>query len=68
MTARTLQTPSAEVVEARWQQSLALFELWTQIWAEQPSIADRSGVCVQELMSTIETVQRRYADVWSAQP
>jgi hypothetical protein len=66
MTSHTQQTPSAEVVEARWQQSLALFELWTQLWAEQPSIAERAGVRVQELMSTIETVQRRYADVWSA--
>jgi hypothetical protein len=59
--------PAAEVLEARWQQSLALFELWTRIWAEQPSIAARSGLRVQELMSNIETVQRRYADVWSTE-
>ncbi len=57
--------PSAELIEARWQQSLALFELWTRIWAEQPEIALRAGPRVEELMMPIDAVQRRYAARWN---
>ena len=58
-------TPSAEVLEERWQQHLAQFELWTQIWAENPDIAKRSGARVEELMMPIDAVRQRYAKSWS---
>jgi hypothetical protein len=60
------QAPSPDEVQARWQRSLALFELWARIWAEQPDIARRSGQRVEELMMPIDAVWARYIQWWSA--
>ena len=60
-----IPTPTADQIEQRWQQSLAQFELWTQIWAENPDIAKRSGARVEELMMPIDAVRQRYAKSWS---
>lgn len=61
MQAHGYTPPTPEQIEARWQQSLALFELWTGIWAEQPELARRVGRRVEELMMPIDAVQARYA-------
>jgi hypothetical protein len=58
------QIPSAEVLEMRWQQVLSQFELWTQIWAENPELAKKSGTRVEELMMPLDAVQQRYAQSW----
>lgn len=55
---------SPEVIEERWLQSLALFELWTGIWADNPDIARRAGTRVEELMLPLEAVQKRYLAGW----
>lgn len=57
-------SPTAEVVSERWLQSLAQFELWTQIWLENPEITKRAGVRVEELMMPLKEVQDRYANGW----
>lgn len=53
--------PTAEVLAARWQQSLSMFEMWTQIWRENPKILACSTRKVQDLMMTLEQVQQRHA-------
>ena len=58
--------PSAELIEARWQQSQALYELCTRVWAERPELARRAGRRVEELMMPLDAVQARYAKEWSA--
>jgi hypothetical protein len=61
------QTPDvqkAQMLEERWQQILAQFELWTQIWAANPELVKRSGSRVEELMMPIEAVRQRYAEQW----
>jgi hypothetical protein len=56
--------PSAEEIDTRWQQSLAQFELWTQIWKDSPELVKQAGQRVQELMMPIADVQRIYAQKW----
>ena len=53
--------PAAEVLQERWLNILAQFELWTQIWAANPELAKQAGSRVEELMMPIEAVQARYA-------
>ena len=53
--------PSAEVIQERWLNILAQFELWTQIWAANPELAIQAGTRVEELMMPIDAVQARYA-------
>jgi hypothetical protein len=59
-----IPVPSAEELDRRWQQSLAQFELWTQIWKDNPQLAMQAGQRVQELMMPIAEVQRIYAQKW----
>jgi hypothetical protein len=59
-----IPVPSAEELDQRWQQSLAQFELWTQIWKDNPQLAAQAGQRVQELMMPIAEVQRLYAQKW----
>jgi hypothetical protein len=59
-----IPVPSAEEIDQRWQQSLAQFELWTQIWKDNPQLAAQAGQRVQELMMPIAEVQRIYAQKW----
>jgi hypothetical protein len=58
-----IPVPSAEEVEQRWQQSLAQFELWTQIWVKNPELAKRAGTRVEELMMPLEAVRERYTHI-----
>lgn len=53
--------PAAEVLQERWLNILAQFELWTQIWAANPELAKQAGTRVEELMMPIAAVQARYA-------
>ena len=62
--AATFQTPTAAIVNERWINSLAQFELWTSIWSDNPQLAKNAGVRVEELMMPIEAVQHRYAKNW----
>jgi hypothetical protein len=54
--------PAADVLQERWLNVLAQFELWTQIWADNPELAKKAGARVEELMMPIEAVHSRYAD------
>ena len=56
-----IPVPTAEQTETRWLQSLAQFELWTQIWRDNPQLAQQAGKRVQELMMPLETAQKNYA-------
>ena len=56
--------PTAAIVNERWINSLAQFELWTGIWSANPQLAKSAGVRVEELMMPIEAVQHRYAKNW----
>ncbi len=64
--AETFAAPeiTAQLIEERWLKSLALFELWTDLWAQSPEIAQRSGSRVEELMLPLEVVQQRYLSRW----
>ena len=53
--------PAAEVLQERWLNILAQFELWTQIWAANPELAKQAGPRAEELMMPIEAVHLRYA-------
>ncbi len=55
-----ISVPTAQQTEERWQQSLAQFELWTQIWRDNPELAKQAGKRVQELMMPLSEVQQRY--------
>lgn len=57
--------PSADVVQERWLNALAQFELWTQIWADNPELAKKAGIRVEELMMPLSAVQPRYANYLS---
>jgi hypothetical protein len=59
-----IPVPSAEEIDQRWQQSLAQFEMWTQIWKDNPQLAKQAGQRIQELMMPIADVQRIYAQKW----
>lgn len=50
----------AALMDARWQQALAQFELWVSIWAENPQAARNAGPRVEELMMPLGQVQERY--------
>lgn len=50
--------PSKAILEERWQKSLAMFEMWTQIWRENPSVLAHAGQKVRELMMPLEAVQQ----------
>lgn len=61
-----IPVPTAEQLQQRWEQSLSQFELWTQIWSDNPQLAKQAGRRVEELLMPLEQVRLRYADV--AQP
>ena len=63
-TGGTLSAPNAEIMNERWNNALAQFELWTSIWSDNPQLAKNAGVRVEELMMPIEAVQHRYAKNW----
>jgi hypothetical protein len=56
------------LAHARWQQSLALYETWTEIWQSNPTLAQQAGARVNDLMSTLSEVQRRNAQDLQDQP
>jgi hypothetical protein len=59
-----IPVPSAEELDQRWQQSLTQFELWTQIWRDNPELAKQAGRRVRELMMPLADVQSAYAKTW----
>ena len=61
---KVLPSLTAEIVNERWMNALAQFELWTSIWADNPQLAKRTGARVEELMMPLEAVQQRYAKHW----
>ncbi len=56
-----IPVPTAEQLQQRWEQSLAQFEMWTQIWRDNPQLAKQAGKRVEELLMPIAQVQARYA-------
>jgi hypothetical protein len=57
-----IPVPTAEQLQQRWEQSLAQFEMWTQIWRDNPQLAKQAGKRVEELLMPIAQVQARYAN------
>ena len=55
---RDATTPSKAILEERWQKSLAMFEMWTQIWRDNPSVLMRANQKVRELMMPLDAVQQ----------
>ncbi len=55
-----IAVPTAQQLQERWEQSLAQYELWTQIWRDNPDLAQLAGRRVQELMMPLAEVQKRY--------
>ena len=56
-----IAVPTAEQSQERWEQSLAQFELWTQIWRDNPELAKQAGNRVEELLMPIAQVHATYA-------
>ena len=56
------RTISAEDAAKRWEQSLALFTTFTQIWMSNPLLAKQAGRRVQELVMPLDEVQKRHAN------
>jgi hypothetical protein len=57
-----IPVPTAEQLQERWEQSLAQFEMWTQIWRDNQQLAKQAGKRVEELLMPIAQVQARYAN------
>jgi hypothetical protein len=55
---RDATIPSKAVLDERWQKSLAMFEMWTQIWRDNPSVLAKAGKKVRELMMPLDAVQQ----------
>jgi hypothetical protein len=55
---RDATIPSKAILDERWQKSLAMFEMWTQIWRDNPSVLAKAEQKVRELMMPLEAVQR----------
>jgi hypothetical protein len=56
--------PSAQEIEERCSLAIAQFELWTQIWRDNPDLVKKAGRRVEELMMPLVDVQRLYAETW----
>ena len=56
-----IPVPTAEQLQRRWQQSLAQFEFWTQIWLDNPTLAKQAGTRVEELLMPLSQVQANNA-------
>jgi hypothetical protein len=48
---------SAQDANLRWEQALALYSTFTEIWISNPQLAKQAGRRVQELMMPIDQVQ-----------
>jgi hypothetical protein len=48
---------SAQDANLRWEQALALYTTFTEIWNSNPQLAKQAGRRVQELMLPIDQVQ-----------
>lgn len=55
---RDSSLPSKAMLDERWQKSLAMFEMWTQIWSDNPSVLARANQKVRELMMPLEQVRQ----------
>ncbi len=55
---RDATIPSKAILDERWQKSLAMFGMWTQIWRDNPSVLARASQKVRELMMPVEEVRR----------
>ena len=51
---------SAEDANFRWEQALALYSTFTEIWINNPKLAKQAGRRVQELVMPLEEVQQRH--------
>ena len=49
---------SAQDANLRWEQALALYTTFTEIWISNPQLAKQAGRRVQELMMPIDQVQQ----------
>jgi hypothetical protein len=49
---------SAQDAKLRWEQALALYSTFTEIWISNPHLAKQAGRRVQELMMPIDQVQQ----------
>lgn len=49
---------SAQDAYHRWEQALALYSTFTEIWISNPQLAKQAGCRVQELMMPIDQVQQ----------
>jgi hypothetical protein len=56
------RTISEEDAAKRWEQSLALFTTFTQIWMANPELAKQAGRRVEELVMPLDEVQERHAN------
>jgi hypothetical protein len=56
-----ISVPTAEELQLRWEQSLVQFEMWTQIWRDNPQLAKQAGSQVEELLMPLAQVQACYA-------
>ena len=48
---------SAQDANHRWEQALALYSTFTEIWVSNPQLAKQAGRRVEELMMPIDQVQ-----------
>lgn len=55
-----IPVPTAEQLQQRWEQSLVQFEMWKQIWRDNPELARQAGKRVQELMLPLADIHSRY--------
>jgi hypothetical protein len=58
-----ISVPTAEQLQQRWELSLAQFEMWAQIWRDNPQLVKQAGIRVEEMLMPLTEVQRRYLTV-----
>ena len=56
------RTISEEDAAKRWEQGLALFTTFTQIWMSNPELAKQAGCRVEELVKPLDEVRKRHAN------
>lgn len=51
--------PTPEQLQQRWEQSLAQFEFWVQIWRDNPQLAKQAGRRVEHLLMPLSEIHQK---------
>jgi hypothetical protein len=58
--AHTPKSIDPQIAAMRWEQGLALTQVFTDIWLNHPLLAKKAGIRIQEFVMSRDEVQRRH--------